>query len=38
MDHGRRAVKKKVEIIGKDEKRQITAVFGASLSGDFLPV
>ena len=32
------AGKKRVEIIGKDDKHQITAVFGASLSGDFLPV
>lgn len=32
------AGKKRVEIIGKDDKRQITVVFGASLSGDFLPV
>ena len=32
------AGKKRVEIIGKDDKRQITAVFGAFLSGDFLPV
>ena len=32
------AGKKRVEIIGKDDKRQITAVFGASMSGDFLPV
>ena len=30
--------KKRVDIIGKDDERQITAVFGASLSGDFLPV
>ena len=26
-----------VEIIGKDNKRQLTAVFGCSMSGDFLP-
>uniref|UniRef100_A0A1X7U120 DDE-1 domain-containing protein n=1 Tax=Amphimedon queenslandica TaxID=400682 RepID=A0A1X7U120_AMPQE len=29
---------KRVEIAAIDDKRQITAVFGASLSGDFLPV
>ena len=29
---------KRVEIAGVDDKRQITAVFGASLTGDFLPV
>ena len=28
---------KRVEIAGADDKRQITAVFGASLAGDFLP-
>ena len=28
---------KRVEMMGIDDKRQITAVFGASLSGDFLP-
>ena len=28
---------KHVEIIGKDDKRQLTAVFGCSMSGDFLP-
>ena len=28
---------KRVEIDGKDDKRQITAVFGCSMSGDFLP-
>ena len=28
---------KRVEMIGIDDKRQMTAVFGASLSGDFLP-
>ena len=32
------AGKKRVEIIGKDDKCQITAVFDATLSGDFLPV
>ena len=26
-----------VEIVGKDAKRQITAVFGCNMSGDFLP-
>ncbi len=29
---------KRVEIAGVDDKRQITGVFGASLTGDFLPV
>ena len=29
---------KRVEIDGKDDKRQITAVFGCSLTGDFLPL
>lgn len=29
---------KKVEIAGKDDKRQITAVFAGSMTGDFLPV
>ena len=28
---------KRVEIIGIDDKRQITAVFAGSLTGDFLP-
>ena len=28
---------KRVDIIGKDDKRQLTAVLGCSLSGDFLP-
>ena len=28
---------KRVEIIGKDDKRQLTAVFGCSMSGEFLP-
>ena len=28
---------KRVEIDGKDDKRQITAVFGCSMAGDFLP-
>jgi len=28
---------KRVEVITKDDKRQITAVFGGSMSGDFLP-
>jgi len=27
---------KHVEIIGKDDKQQLTAVFGCSMSGDFL--
>lgn len=29
---------KRVEVVGLTDKRQITAVFGASLTGDFLPV
>ena len=29
---------KRVEIIGKDDKHQITAVLGGTMSGDFLPV
>ena len=29
---------KRVEIDGKDDKRQITAVFGCLLTGDFLPL
>ena len=29
---------KRVEICGIDDKRQITAVFGCSMTGDFLPV
>jgi len=28
---------KRVEIVAKDDKRQITAVFGCSMAGDFLP-
>ena len=28
---------KRIEIIAKDDKRQITAVFAGSSSGDFLP-
>jgi len=28
---------KRVEIIGIDDKRQMTAIFGASFSSDFLP-
>ena len=27
----------RIEIIGKDDKRQLTAVFGCSMAGDFLP-
>lgn len=27
----------RVEITGKDDKRQITALFGCTMSGDFLP-
>ena len=29
---------RRVEIAGKDDKRQLTAVFGGSMAGDFLPV
>ena len=29
---------KRVEIAGKDDKRQITAVFAGSMAGDFLPI
>ena len=29
---------KRVEIIGKNDKRQITAVLEGTMSGDFLPV
>jgi hypothetical protein len=29
---------KRVDIIGKDDKRQITDVFACTLSGDFLPI
>ena len=29
---------KRVEMIGKDDKRQLTAVFACSMSGDFLPI
>jgi len=28
---------KRVEVVTKDDKRQITAVFGGSMIGDFLP-
>ena len=28
---------KRVEITGVDDKRQITAVFGGTIAGDFLP-
>ena len=31
------AESKRVEITGKDDKRQITALFGCTMSGDFLP-
>ena len=27
----------RVEVVAKDDKRQMTAVFGGSMSGDFLP-
>ena len=29
---------KRVELVGKDDKRQITAIFEISMSGDFLPI
>ena len=29
---------KRVEVVGLKDKRQITAVFGGNMSGDFLPV
>ena len=29
---------KRVEVVSLKDKRQITAVFGGSMSGDFLPV
>jgi len=29
---------RRVELAGKDDKRQLTAVFGGSMAGDFLPV
>ena len=29
---------KKIEVIGKGDKRQITAVFGGTMMGDFLPL
>ena len=29
---------KRVELLGKDDKRQLTALFAGSMSGDFLPV
>ena len=28
----------RVKIIGKDDKRQITAVLGGTMAGDFLPI
>ena len=28
---------KRVEVVGKEDKRQLTAVLGGSLVGDFLP-
>ena len=28
---------KRVEIVGKGDKRQITAVFGCTMQGEFLP-
>lgn len=29
---------KRVELLGKDDKRQLTALFACSMSGDFLPI
>ena len=29
---------KRVEVVGKDDKRQLTALFACSMSGDFLPI
>ena len=29
---------KRIELIGKDDKRQLTALFAGSLTGDFLPI
>ena len=29
---------KRVEVAGKDDKRQLTALFACSMSGDFLPI
>ena len=29
---------KRIELIGKDDKRQITVLFAESLSGEFLPI
>ena len=29
---------KRVKVVGEDDKHQITAVFGISMSGDFLPI
>ena len=37
MDYGKRGGER-VEITAVDDKRQITAVFGGSLTGDFLPI
>ena len=38
-DHGPwKKLEKRVEITGKDDKCQITVVFGVSMSGDFLPI
>ena len=28
---------KRLELVGKDDKRQITAVFGGSMTGNFCP-
>ena len=28
---------KRVEVVGKDDKRQLTAVLGGSMTGEFLP-
>lgn len=29
---------KRVEVVAKDDKRQITAIFAGSMAGDFLPI
>ena len=29
---------RRVELAGKDDKQQLTAVFGGSMAGDFLPI
>jgi hypothetical protein len=37
MDNGKKGTKR-IEIAAADDKRQITAVFGSALSGNFLPL